>query len=228
MHVNYLNFNVIVRFALVTLLFSCLLARNAVAETPILQIESGGHLSLIRSLQVTGDEKWLISASDDKTIRVWNLETGRLQRVLRGEIGQNDHGKIYAVAMSPTGNVLAAGGPTGPTGGKVHPIRLYDFASGEILGLLTGHQEPVLALAFSKDGKSLISGGMDDQAIIWDVATRVPLLRLEGHSGDVNAVKFSPDGLRAVTGSDDASVAMWRVRDGKTLGAHEAASRDRL
>ena len=104
--------------------------RPAAADTPLLQIETGGHLSLIRALQVTRDGKWLISASDDKTIRIWDLQSGRLKRVLRGEIGDSDHGKIYALAISPDGKLLAAGGSTGRTGGTAHPIRLYDFASG--------------------------------------------------------------------------------------------------
>ncbi|MGI9464975.1 MAG: WD40 repeat domain-containing protein, partial [Aestuariivirgaceae bacterium] len=194
-----------------------MLSGQARAETPILQIETGGHLSLIRALQATPDGSWLISAGDDKTIRVWNLRTGRQERVLRGEIGASDHGKIYALAISPDGRVLAAGGPTGRTGGAAHPVRLYDFASGEIIGLLAGHTEPVLALAFSGDGTRLASGGMDDAAIVWDVAGRKALLRLAGHSGDVNAVRFSADGERIVTGSDDTSLALWRVRDGEVI-----------
>ena len=71
---------------------------------------------------------------DERTV-AFRIEH-RVQRgdeVLRGEIGGSDHGKIYALAISPSGKLLAAGGATGRTGGTSHPIRLYDFASGEIV-----------------------------------------------------------------------------------------------
>ena len=89
--------------------------------------------------------------------------------------------------------------------------------AGEIVALLEGHTEAVLALDFSADGRFLASGGVDDQAIIWDVGAKSAKLRLTGHQGDVNAVRFSRDGKRLVTGSDDATLVMWRTQDGTSL-----------
>ena len=192
---------------------------SAIAEQPILQIESGGHMALIRALEVTPDGRRLISAGDDKTIRIWDIETGNLLRVLRGEIGADDHGKIYALAISPDGRWLAAGGPTGAQRAADHPIRLYDLQSGEIVRLLHGHHEPVLALDFSPDGSMLASGSMDDTGLVFDPRSGGQLLQVKGHKGDVNAVRFSRDGRRLVTASDDHSLALWDLSSGR-MQAH--------
>jgi WD40 repeat protein len=137
----------------------------------------------IRSLAFTRDGSELVSASDDKTIRVWETDTGQLKRTIRGEIGEGDPGKIYAVALSRDGRLLAAAGALGDG----NPIRLYDYNSGELIGLLRGHDDAVLTLDFSPDGAELVSGGVDDTAIVWDVKQRTELARLKGHTGDVNA-----------------------------------------
>jgi WD40 repeat protein len=95
-----------------------------------------------------------------------------------------------------------------------HAIRLYDFASGRLVGLLKGHENVVLGLAFSPDGRHLISGSADRTAILWDVETRRLEHRLTGHGDDIYAVGFTPDSQRAVTGSFDHDLRLWRVADG--------------
>src|SRR5262245_19028134 len=111
---------------------------------PYLELDTKGHMTLIRSIAFTSDGSQLISASDDKTIRVWDVATGRIVRTIRGEIGDGDPGKIYALARSRDGRLLAAGGRTGATG-QGQPIRLYDLSEGTLIGLLQGHDDAVLA-----------------------------------------------------------------------------------
>ncbi|NJM34773.1 MAG: PDZ domain-containing protein [Rhodomicrobium sp.] len=82
---------------------------NADARAPQLMLDTGGHMALIRSIAFTPDGRELVSASDDKTIRVWDLETGRTLRTIRGEAAPGDPGKNYAMALSPDGKWLAAG-----------------------------------------------------------------------------------------------------------------------
>ena len=198
---------------------------NQPSRSPQLMLETGGHLAQIRSLVFTPGGKCLISAGDDKVVRIWSLDSGRSERTLRGEIELGPKGTVLAVALSPDGATLAASGSMEVPEQGGHAIRLYDLTTGEIAGLLVGHTQAVSSLAFSSDGLRLLSGSADKDAIIWDVAGRRPLQVLSGHDESVTAVAFSPDGNRAVTASADRTARLWTVADGKLIKAlegHEA------
>ena len=124
---------------------------------PILQVDPGGHKAVIRDVTFTPDGRYLVSAADDKLIRVWDLETGKTVRTLRGQIGAGNEGKIYAMALSPDGRWLAAGGWLPGNREDSDAIRLYDFTSGKLITLLKGHTSAVLSLAFSPDNRYLVS-----------------------------------------------------------------------
>ena len=188
-------------------------------DLPILQLDPGGHMARINSLAFTPDGKLLISAADDKVMRVWDWQAGKTVRTIRGQVGPGPEGKIYAMALSPNGRWLAAGGWTDPITAKLPccgDIRLHDFANGALVALLKGHTSVVNSLAFSPDGKQLISGsGLGDlSAIIWDVESRKLFQRLKEHKASINSSVFTPDGARAVTGSHDTTLRLWRVSDG--------------
>src|SRR5689334_5217897 len=145
---------------------------GAPADEPRLVLNTGGHTSIINDVIFTRDGKYLISAGDDKVIRVWEVETGRLARTIQGEIGDGNDGKIFAMALSPDERYLAVGGWLVGESVNRQVIRLHDFRSGEVVGLLKGHENVVLALAFSPDGRYLVSGGGDKTARVWDLAAR--------------------------------------------------------
>ena len=176
---------------------------NFAEDRPLLQLDTGGHMAKIQGLAFTPDGKFIVSASNDKVIRVWEWRSGKTVRTIRGQSRPGDDGKIFAMALSPDARWLAVGGYIGDREAHVAHIRLYDFASGELKGLLKGHSEVVKGLAFSPDSKKLISGSAQGDAIIWDIEQRTLLHRLEGHRGEILAVDFTPDGQRAVTGSYD-------------------------
>ena len=192
---------------------------GAVAESGLhihLVLDIGHHTAPIAALAFSPDSKQLVSASEDKTIRVWDLASRQTLRVIRGETGPADFGKIGAMAVALDGRLLAeAVRPVAPDKGPV--IRLYDFASGTQIGLLEGHDGGIYSLAFSSDGRHLISGGSDHTAIIWDADARKAVHVLKEHRGAVSAAGFTPDGLRAITASQDHSLRLWRVADGALL-----------
>lgn len=192
--------------------------RTAPDGQPILQIDSGGHMSKIQDIFFTHDGKTLISASDDKTVRVWDIASGKTVRILRGQIGPGREGKIFAAALSPDNRWLALGGWLHPEClGQCGNIRLIDLASGEVVRLLKGHRNVINALAFSTDGLRLVSGSFDSTARIWDVASGQSLHTLNEHRDQIYAVAFSPDGRLAVTGSDDDTLKLWDSATGNHL-----------
>jgi WD40 repeat protein len=83
--------------------------------------------------------------------------------------------------------------------------------------VLTGHSNLVVSVAFSPDGKTILTGSTDETARLWDAVTGQTLFTLTGHSGWVNSVAFSPDGKLVATGSDDKTVRLWDATNGQLL-----------
>lgn len=122
---------------------------------PILRIETGMHMARIMSIGVDAKEQILVSGSRDKTVRVWELRSGRLLRVLRTPIDTAEDGRILAVAISPDGRTVAAGGLTGWNWDGSISIYLFDVETGNMVRKLSGLPEAVWHLAYSKDGRYL-------------------------------------------------------------------------
>ena len=186
-------------------------------DDPILMIDTGGHKAMIMDVIFTSDGRYLISASEDKTIRVWNVRTGKIHRIIRGQVGDGDEGKIFAAALSPDNQWLAVGGLlTGDLLGET-AIRLYHYPSGELVSLLKGHQNVILSLAFSPDSRKLASGSGDFTVRIWDVPNKKPLHTLTGHTNHVFALGWMPDGKRLVSGAYDNTLILWDAKRGKLI-----------
>ena len=199
---------------------------EAKAQALHLMLDTGGHMALIRGVAFTPDGNFIVSTGDDKVIRVWDWRQGKTVRTIRGVAGAGEEGKIIALALSPDGKTLAAAGWFDKTTATVPccgDIRIYDFATGELKGLLKGHIGVVGTLSFSPDGKRLVSGaGLGDlTAIIWDIASGRSLSTLTGHTAEIYGVAFTPDGARVVTASHDHTLRLWSVPDGKLITSLE-------
>ena len=185
---------------------------------PQLMLDTGGHMAKVNGLAITPDGKQIVSGSQDKTIRIWDTETGKTVRTIRGEVAPGNWGTIFALALSPDGRRLAVGGQfhrSDRTAGSA--VRVYDFISGKMEALLRGHEDVVFALAFAPDGKHLLSGSGDKTAIIWDITTGQPIHRLSGHAKDIKSVAFANDGSRVVTGSEDRTLRLWNANTGAQI-----------
>ena len=124
-------------------------------DKPILQLDSGAHMALIKGIAFTPDGTQLVSASDDKTIRVWDWKSGKTMRTIRGQVGLSHEGKYFShgtVARWPAdrGGWLAEQGMRGSLR-RDPPVRLLDRQAGGPAS--KGHVGVVSGLAFSRDGK---------------------------------------------------------------------------
>lgn len=195
------------------------------SQLPIIRIETEMHTARISSISVDDAGHYLVTASDDKTVRVWELSTGRLLRVLRPPIGQGNEGKMYAVAISPDGTTVAGAGWSGLEWDGAHSIYLFDRASGRMLQRITGLPQSVPHLAFSPDGRVLLAtfhgqagirfyGTADGRLLAEDRDYRAETY---GASFDKHgrAVTASYDGLLRLYGRDFRLLAQAPVPEGK-------------
>jgi WD40 repeat protein len=180
------------------------------ADEPRLEIDSGGHQALIRFVSFTRDGKFVVSAGDDKAVRVWDVTSGKTVRKILGQFGDGDVGKIYAAALSPDEHYLAVGGRLSDEPNGV-VIRIHDFRSGDVVTVLKGHTDAVISLAFSPDGHFLASGSFDKSVLLWDVGSWKQLKVLAGHRDSIFSVAFSPDNKRIVSASDDKTLRLWDI-----------------
>jgi WD40 repeat protein len=130
-------------------------------KEPILKIETAMHTAVIRRIGVDAANRFLVTGSDDKTVRVWELPSGRLLTVLRPPVGPGNEGKIYAVAISPDGKTVACGGWTqwnqgsSTTATEGHTIYLFNRATGKLTRRIEGLPAIIGHLSFSPDGQYL-------------------------------------------------------------------------
>jgi len=122
---------------------------------PILRIETGMHTAIIRRISVDAANRFLVTGSDDKTVRLWELATGRLLNILRSPIGEGNEGKLFAVAISPDGKTIAAGGWTGYEWDKHFSIYLFERETGRLFHHISRLPSVVSHLTFSPDGNRL-------------------------------------------------------------------------
>src|SRR5262249_27382757 len=141
-------------------------------ELPLLRLDTGGHMALIRSVTFTSDGNYIVSGGDDKQVRGWDWRARKTLRTLRGNTTAGEAGKGFAAVLSPDGRWLAVSGYFADDRIATGDIRLYEFSTGKLTALLRGATNSVTSLAFSSDGRRLVAGNFDSTAMIWDVQAR--------------------------------------------------------
>ncbi|MBD2018428.1 WD40 repeat domain-containing protein [Microcoleus sp. FACHB-53] len=164
-----------------------------------------GHLN-VYSVAISPDGQTLASCGDDKTIKIWNLNTGDLLRTFTG------HSDIvWSVTFSPDGQILASCS-------EDKTVKIWKLDTGELLSTLLGHSEAVVSITFSPDGKILVSGSGDKTVKVWNLSTGTQLHTLSGYSGAILWLAISPNGQTLVTGSEYSGIKLWELATGNFLG----------
>lgn len=206
-----------------------------------------GHSGPVFGCSISPDNQFLLSSSEDTTVRLWSMETGS------NVVCYKSHNyPVWDVSFSPLGYYFAtashdrtariwatahiaplrilAGHLADVTSVRFHPninyvatgsadksLRLWEVHTGKCVRIFTGHHATINTLAFSPDGRLLASAGDDRTIHLWDMATSRRLAKLNGHTRAVHSLDFSADGGMLASGSGDRTVKLWDVQALRSL-----------
>ena len=143
---------------LFTLVLACRVYSFGVPEEPMLRMEMGMHSAWITSIGIDPQNQFIVTGSQDKTARLWELSTGRLVKILRPPIGEGSIGMILEVAFSPDGKTIVCGGLTKSRNEGSYSIYFFDRESGKIVNRIAGFKSYINHFSYSKDHKFLVVG----------------------------------------------------------------------
>ncbi|WP_425218325.1 AAA-like domain-containing protein, partial [Tumidithrix helvetica] len=156
-----------------------------------------GHTSPVNNVNFSSDGSKIVTASDDKTARVWDLQGNQIVE-LKGHTNT-----VKSANFSPDGNKIV-------TASADNTARVWDLQGNQLVEL-NGHTSPVNSVNFSPDGNKIVTASADNTARVWDLQGN-QLVELNGHTSPVNSANFSPDGNKIVTASADNTARVWDLQ----------------
>jgi WD40 repeat protein len=195
---------------------------SGIEPRPQLRIETGPHSAFVRRIAVAAHVDRVVTASDDKTARVWDLATGELRQVLRPAIGHGEIGRLYGVATHPRDDLVAVGGTTGERAGE-HRILLYAIGSGALVRSFDARGGDIRKLAWSPDGSVLLAAYAGEHALRAFDADGV-LLHEQPFAAPSYGLAVAADGTVAAS-SFDGQVVVVRAGERRVTAAHSFRTR---
>jgi small GTP-binding protein len=186
-------------------------ARKLISEKAIQLDYKLDELLKIHIYVFSEDGKRVLTGSDDNTVRLWEVETGKCLRVLEGH-----KGGIQCVAWSADACYALSGGDL-----QDKTARLWDVELGRCLRVLKGHKGGVYAVALSANHRQALTGSGDNTIRLWDAETGKCLRVLKGHSDQVLKVEWNAENNRVLSCSHDKTIRLWDLETGKCCGVFE-------
>lgn len=174
----------------------------------VLERKLTGHTGWVQSVAVSPDGTWAASGSDDKTVKIWDLETGQCRATLKGHTDS-----VQSVGITPDGKRILSGSVD-------TSVRVWDAGSGREVAKLEGHTNEVWAVVALRDNARALSGGWDNTLRLWELASGKCLKMIEcGTDGgdEVFSSAVNPAGTQALSGHRDGRVRLWNLETGQCL-----------
>ncbi|KAJ4758342.1 Pre-mRNA-splicing factor PRP46 [Rhynchospora pubera] len=164
-----------------------------------------GHLGWVRSIAFDPSNTWFCTGSADRTIKIWDVASGRLKLTLTGHIEQ-----IRGLAVSQRHTYLFSAGDD-------KQVKCWDLEQNKVIRSYHGHLSGVYCLALHPTIDVLLTGGRDSVCRVWDIRTKAMVCALTGHENTVCSVFARPTDPQVVTGSHDTTIKFWDLVAGKTM-----------
>ncbi|BAT52903.1 WD-40 repeat protein [Nostoc sp. NIES-3756] len=156
-----------------------------------------GHEDVVNSATFSPDGQRILTASRDKTARLWDLQGRQIAKF------QGHEGLVYSASFSPDGQRIL-------TASYDNTARLWDL-QGRQIAKFQGHEDWVYSASFSPDGQRILTASRDKTARLWDLQGR-QIAKFQGHESGVYSATFSPDGQRILTASFDNTARLWDLQ----------------
>ena len=167
------------------------------------EFELEGHTKSALAIAFSKDEKYVVSASRDLSVKIWSAKTGELLN----SIEQRHSDNIFDIEFHPHTKYFA-------TASADKTIRLWNVEKGTVIKTYAGHEKTVVDIEFSPDGYFMYSASVDGVVYVWEVASGKKLHSFVKHEGGVNAIAVSDDGHFVATAGEDGLVYLWRSAKG--------------
>lgn len=163
------------------------------------------HSGPVYGVTFSPDNRYIISCSQDATLRLWSLDT------YTGLVLYKGHDRpIWDVKFGPFGHYFA-------TASHDHTARLWSTDHIYPLRVFSGHLSDVDTLAWHPNSAYIATGSSDKTVRLWDVQRGASVRLFNGHTAPVTALAFSPDGRTLASAADDATINLWDIGSGKKL-----------
>lgn len=205
-----------IKSCIILLTLNCFTVGFAQQPSPEIKIQQG-HPAPVLSVCFSQDGRFILSGSGDKTVKLWDVSSGKEIRTFKGH-----EGVVESVCFSPDGHYALSGSAD-------KTVKLWDIAADEAVRTFRGHTNSVNSVCFSPDGQNILSGSDDnvmsefsgsknDMMKLWNLSSDKDIKDFSGFKGSIKSVCFSTDGKYALAGNGrDKTIRIWKISTGKII-----------